>query len=183
MIGDTANSPPPLFFKNARIVDPSRDIDEHGGAIVANGRIVGTGGSAATAEPPEGAEIIDCHGAVIAPGLIDMRVLVGEPGGEHRETLASAGQAAAAGGVTTIVTMPDTDPVIDDAALVDFITRRARDTASVRVLPAAALTESLAGKENHRIRPPHRSWCGRPQRRPQQCDERAFDAAGAVLCS
>ncbi len=147
MIGDTANSPPPLFFKNARIVDPSRDIDEHGGAIVANGRIVGTGGSAATAEPPEGAEIIDCHGAVIAPGLIDMRVLVGEPGGEHRETLASAGQAAAAGGVTTIVTMPDTDPVIDDAALVDFIIRRARDTASVRVLPAAALTESLAGKE------------------------------------
>jgi dihydroorotase len=84
---------------------------------------------------------------VVAPGLVDMRVFVGEPGAEHRETLASAGQSAAAGGVTTIVTMPDTDPVIDDAALVDFIARRARDTAPVRVLPSAAITKGLAGKE------------------------------------
>jgi dihydroorotase len=64
---------------------------------------------------------------VVAPGLVDMRVFVGEPGAEHRETFASASQAAAAGGVTTIVTMPDTDPVIDDVALVDFVLRRARD--------------------------------------------------------
>ena len=76
-----------------------------------------------------------------------MRVFVGEPGAEHRETFASAGQAAAAGGVTSIVTMPDTDPVIDDIALVDFIARRARDEAEVRVYPAAALTKGLAGRE------------------------------------
>ena len=76
-----------------------------------------------------------------------MRVFVGEPGAEHRETFASAGQAAAAGGVTTIVTMPDTDPVIDDIALVDFIARRARDEAEVRVYPMAALTKGLAGRE------------------------------------
>ena len=76
-----------------------------------------------------------------------MRVFVGEPGGEYRETFASAGQAAAAGGVTTIVTMPDTDPVIDDVALVDFISRRARDEAEVRVYPMAALTKGLAGRE------------------------------------
>ncbi|MEX2318969.1 MAG: dihydroorotase, partial [Bauldia sp.] len=89
----------------------------------------------------------DCKGAVVAPGLVDMRVFVGEPGAEHRETFASAGQAAAAGGVTSIVTMPDTDPVIDDVALVDFIARRARDEAEVRVFPAAALTKGLEGRE------------------------------------
>ena len=76
-----------------------------------------------------------------------MRVFVGEPGGEHRETLATASRAAAAGGVTTIVTMPDTDPVIDDPALVDFVLRRARDTAIVNVHPMAAMTKGLAGEE------------------------------------
>ena len=96
---------------------------------------------------PEGAEIVDCRGAAILPGLVDMRVFVGEPGGEHRETLETASRAAAAGGVTTIVTMPDTDPVIDDPALVDFMLRRARDTAVVRVHPMAAMTRGLAGEE------------------------------------
>ena len=93
------------------------------------------------------AEIVDCRGAAIMPGLVDMRVFVGEPGGEHRETLETASRAAAAGGVTTIVTMPDTDPVIDDPALVDFMLRRARDTAVVRVHPMAAMTRGLAGEE------------------------------------
>ncbi len=81
------------------------------------------------------------------PGLVDMRVFVGEPGGEHRETLETASRAAAAGGVTAIVTMPDTNPVIDDPALVDFVFRRARDTAVVRVHPMAAMTRALAGDE------------------------------------
>ncbi|MBP0651669.1 dihydroorotase, partial [Mycobacterium tuberculosis] len=82
---------------------------------------------------PEGWEIVDARGKLVAPGLVDARVFVGEPGHEHRETLATASRAAAAGGVTTIVTMPDTDPVIDDPALVDFVKRRALDHAVVRV--------------------------------------------------
>ena len=84
---------------------------------------------------------------MLAPGLIDMRAFVGEPGAEHRETLASASAAAAAGGVTTLVCMPDTNPVIDGPAIVDFVLRRARDTACVTVLPAAAVTKGLAGRE------------------------------------
>ncbi|HEX5778036.1 MAG TPA: dihydroorotase, partial [Xanthobacteraceae bacterium] len=84
---------------------------------------------------------------VVAPGLVDMRAFIGEPGAEHRETLASASQAAAAGGVTTIVCQPDTDPPIDDPATVDYVLRRARDTAIVHVLPMAALTKRLEGKE------------------------------------
>jgi dihydroorotase len=137
----------PIVFDNARVVDPSRDLDAMGAVIVADKRIVAAGPEALRAARPQGAEIVDCKGAIVAPGLVDMRVFVGEPGAEHRETFASAGEAAAAGGVTTIVIMPDTDPVIDDIALVDFIARRARDEAEVRVHPAAALTKGLAGNE------------------------------------
>jgi dihydroorotase len=136
-----------VVFLNARVVDPSRDLDAPGAVIVADKRIVAAGPEAARAARPAGAEIVDCRGAIVAPGLVDMRVFVGEPGAEHRETFASAGHAAAAGGVTTIVTMPDTDPVIDDVALVDFIARRARDEAAVRVYPMAALTRGLEGRE------------------------------------
>ncbi|MCR4281659.1 MAG: amidohydrolase family protein, partial [Bauldia sp.] len=136
----------PIVFLNARVVDPSRNLDAPGAVIVADRRIVGAGPEALGARPA-GAEIVDCRGAIVAPGLVDMRVFVGEPGAEHRETFASAGQAAAAGGVTSIVTMPDTDPVIDDVALVDFIARRARDEAEIRVFPAAALTKGLEGRE------------------------------------
>ena len=96
---------------------------------------------------PESAEVIDCKGHVLAPGLIDMQVLTGEPGAEHRETLKTASHAAAAGGVTTIVVMPDTNPVIDQVALVDFIQRRARDNAVVNVHTMAALTKGLEGQE------------------------------------
>src|SRR6202012_5029075 len=90
--------------------------------------------------------MIDCRDLVLAPGLIDCRVFTGEPGSEHRETLASASEAAAAGGVTTIITMPNTDPVIDEPSLVDFLKRRAQATAKVRVVPMAALTRGLAGE-------------------------------------
>lgn len=134
-------------FANARVVDPSRNLDAPGAVIVADRRIVAAGPEAERAARPAGAEIVDCRGAIVAPGLVDMRVFVGEPGAEHRETIASASQAAAAGGVTTIVTMPDTDPVIDEVTLVDFILRRARDEAAVRVYPMAALTKGLAGAE------------------------------------
>ena len=137
----------PLVLENARILDPSRDLDARGTVIITQGRIAEAGPGAKDQGFPDGAEVIDCAGCTIIPGLVDMRVFVGEPGAEHRETLATASLAAAAGGVTTMVTMPDTDPVIDDPALVDFILRRARDTAHIRVHPMAALTKDLAGEE------------------------------------
>jgi dihydroorotase len=146
-INGKAGDDRPLVLVNARVIDPSRGLDAPGAVIVADRRIVAAGPEAARTAKPAGAELIDCRGAIVAPGLVDMRVFVGEPGAEHRETFASAGQAAAAGGVTTIVTMPDTDPVIDDAALVDFIARRARDETAVRLHPMAAITKGLKGAE------------------------------------
>ena len=141
------NTNRPLVLTDARVIDPARKLDARGSVIVADGVIVAAGPEADAMAFPEGAEIVDCRGAAVMPGLIDMRVFIGEPGGEHRETFASAGQAAAAGGVTTVIMMPDTDPVIDDVALVDFIARRTRDTALVNVRPMAAITKGLKGRE------------------------------------
>lgn len=137
----------PTVFAGARIVDPARGLDAVGSVIVAEGRILAAGPEVLNQGSPEGWEVVDAKGKVIVPGLVDMRVFVGEPGHEHRETFASASRAAAAGGVTTIVTMPDTDPVIDDPALVDFVLRRAREEADVRVHPMAALTKGQKGAE------------------------------------
>lgn len=134
-------------LSGARIVDPSRDLDEIGTVVVENGRIAAAGAAALNQGTPEGAVVIDCAGKAVIPGLVDGRVFVGEPGAEHRETLASASLAAAAGGVTSFVMMPDTDPVIDDIALVEFVLRTARDTACVNVHPAAAITKNLDGRE------------------------------------
>ena len=130
-------------FTNARLIDPANGLDEIGNLIVENGKIFAVGKNAKT---PSGVKTQDCKGMSILPGLVDMQVFTGEPGEEHRETLATASQAAAAGGVTTMITMPNTNPVIDDAALVDFISRRARDTAIVRVHPMAALTKNCNGQ-------------------------------------
>ena len=135
-----------LAFRNARLIDPASGLDSKGGLLVENGRIADIGPRLFNDAEPRDPEVIDCKGLVLAPGLIDCRVFTGEPGSEHRETLASASQAAAAGGVTTIVTMPNTDPVIDEPSLVDFIRRRAQATAKVRVAPMAALTRGLAGE-------------------------------------
>ncbi len=134
-----------LTISNARIVDPASGFDGIGTLRVEGGRIaaVTPGGAPAGA----GSEVIDARGLVLAPGLIDMRVFTGEPGREYRETLQSAGEAAAAGGVTSFVAMPDTLPVIDDGALVDFVLRRAQATCKVNVLPAAAITRGLDGVE------------------------------------
>ncbi len=137
----------PILLANARIVDPSRDLDFPGDLLIADGVIRDAKRGIGAAGVPEGTEIVDCRGKLIAPGLIDMRAFIGEPGAEHRETLASASQAAAAGGVTTIVCQPDTNPAIDDPAIVDFILRRARDTAIVHVHPMAAVTKDLRGEE------------------------------------
>src|SRR6202789_2625236 len=135
-----------IAFVNARLIDPASGLDAKGGLLVENGKIADIGprlfGDADRSDP----EVIDCKGQVLSPGLIDMRVFTGEPGSEHRETLESASRAAAAGGVTTIVVMPNTDPVIDEPSLVDFINRRTGAAARVRVAPMAALTRRLAGE-------------------------------------
>ncbi len=135
------------IFSHARIVDPSRGLDETGSVVVQDGKIAAAGKEALNQGAPEGATVIDCTGKTIIPGLVDSRVFIGEPGGEHRETIASASQAAAAGGVTSVVMMPDTDPVIDNVALVEFVLRTARDTACVNIFPAAAITKGLEGRE------------------------------------
>ena len=137
----------PILLANARVIDPSRDLDFAGDVLIADGVIREAKRGIGAAGVPQGAEIVDCKGRIVAPGLIDMRAFIGEPGAEHRETLATASQAAAAGGVTTIVCQPDTNPVVDDHAIVDFILRRARDTAIVHVAPMAALTKGLDGRE------------------------------------
>ena len=136
----------PTVFINARLIDPASDRDEPGGVLVRDDRIADLGGHLRR-NAPEGVEVVDCKGHVLSPGLIDCQVFTGEPGSEHRETLRTAGEAAAAGGVTTIVVMPDTDPVIDQVALVDFIQRRARDNAIVHVHTMAAMTKGLKGEE------------------------------------
>ena len=136
----------PLLIENARIVDPASGTDAQGAVLVENGTIsdIALG---APVGVPNGAEVVNANGLLLAPGLIDMRVFTGEPGKEYRETLQSAGEAAASGGVTSFVMMPDTAPVVDDGALVDFLIRRAKATSKVNVLPAGAITRGLAGQE------------------------------------
>ncbi|OJG00253.1 dihydroorotase [Pararhizobium antarcticum] len=136
-----------LVLKNLRIIDPSRNLDETGTIIIENGIILAAGKTAQNEGVPDGATVKDCSGLLAVPGLVDARVFVGEPGGEYRETIESASRAAASGGVTSIITMPDTDPVIDDIALVQFVQKTARDKALVNVYPAAALTKHLDGEE------------------------------------
>jgi dihydroorotase len=137
----------PILLAGGRIVDPSRDLDFPGDLLIADGTVREAKRGIGAAGVPEGTEIVDCRGRIVAPGLIDMRAFVGEPGAEHRETLATATRAAAAGGVTTLICQPDTKPAIDSPATVDFVLRRARDTGIVQVHPMAALTKGLAGAE------------------------------------
>jgi dihydroorotase len=137
----------PMLLAHARIIDASRGTDTEGDLLIAEGVIREARRGIGAAGVPEGTEVIDCKGRLVTPGLIDMRAFVGEPGAEYRETIASASEAAAAGGVTTIVCQPDTSPVIDDPAIVDFVLRRARDTSIVHVHPMAALTKGLRGEE------------------------------------
>src|SRR5262249_43086635 len=135
----------PVLLANGHIIDPSRNLELDGDLLMADGVIREAKRGISAAGVPENTEVIDCKGKLIAPGLIDMRAFVGEPGAEYRETIASASQAAAAGGVTTIICQPDTSPAIDDPAIVDFVLRRARDTSIVHVHPMAALTKGLRG--------------------------------------
>ncbi len=143
---ELAKEPVPTVLINARVIDPASGRDEPGGVVIESGKIVQVG-SELRRNAPDGYEVIDCQGQILAPGLVDMQVFTGEPGAEHRETLHTASRAAAAGGVTTMIVMPDTKPVIDQVALVDFTLRRARDNAIVNIHPMAAMTMGLAGNE------------------------------------
>jgi dihydroorotase len=132
----------PLAFADARLLDPATGLDRAGVLLVRDGVIEGIADAV-----PAGAERIACDGAVLAPGLVDMRVGLREPGEEHKESLAGLAAAAAAGGVTTVMALPDTDPPLDEPALVEFVARRAASFGSVTVLPCGAATKGCAGRE------------------------------------
>src|SRR5471032_2973473 len=133
------------LFRNARLLDPASRRDEIGEMLVRDGVIAALGRR--IDEPGEGAAIIDCRGACLAPGLVDMRVQLREPGAAHMENMVSASHAAASGGVTTMVALPNTTPPIDEVALVDYVKRRARYIGIVNVHTYAAITKGIAGKE------------------------------------
>ncbi|HEX7759615.1 MAG TPA: dihydroorotase [Caulobacteraceae bacterium] len=140
-----SHSSPPICFINARMVDPQTGYDGPGALLVENGVIASVTHEVGFADLSPEIRVVDCNGALLCPGLIDLRVKTGEPGNEPKETLKSAARAAAAGGVTSIVVQPDTDPVIDDPSVADFILRRARDIELVHVYPAGAATKGLKG--------------------------------------
>jgi dihydroorotase len=132
------------LFTNARLLDPATGTDAPGSLLVRDGTILDHGANPGV---PEGATVLDCAGACLAPGLVDLRAALGEPGAEHRETIASAAQAAAAGGITTLCALPDTDPVLDDPALIQFVIRKGEATGSLAILPYAAATAGAEGRE------------------------------------
>ena len=132
---------------NARLLDPATRLDAPGGILIEEGRIAAAGPEVGAGSAPEDAAVIDCGGACAAPGLVDMRVQLGEPGGEHKETIDSGSLAAAAGGVTAVVALPNTSPVIDDVNVVEFIARRAREVRRVKVFAYGALTRGLKGEQ------------------------------------
>ena len=137
----------PTAFVGARLIDPQSGYDGPGCLVVMGGVIADVVRRPALGSLSPDLDVIDCGGAMLAPGLVDLRVKTGEPGAEPKETLKSAARAAAAGGVTSIVVQPDTDPAVDEPSVVDFILRRARDIGLVRVYPAGAATKGLHGKQ------------------------------------
>jgi len=143
----SARAPGRIAYVNARLLDPASGIDAAGGLLTDGEVIVAVAPGLFCDDRPGDAEVIDCGGACLAPGLVDMRVQLCEPGQEHKETLASAGWSAVAGGVTSMVCLPNTDPVIDDVATVEFVARRARKNGLAKVYPYAAATKQLEGEE------------------------------------
>ena len=132
------------LFTNVRLLDPATNLDAPGALLVRDGRIADHG---ANLGRPDGAIVVDGEEAVLCPGLIDMRAALGEPGYEYRETIASAAQAAAAGGITTLAALPDSRPAIDDPALVRLLRARGEETGSLTILPYGAITRGCRGEE------------------------------------
>ena len=143
----SANSTSRVAYLNARLLDPESGLDEAGALLTEGTRIADFGPRLFNEGPPEGVTKVDCGGACLAPGLVDLRVQLREPGEEHKETIETASRAAAAGGVTSMAALPNTDPVVDDVAGVEFVARRAREVKLVKVYTYGALTRDLAGKQ------------------------------------
>jgi dihydroorotase len=136
------------YLINAKIIDPSNNIDEDGGLIIdEKGKIEAVGKEVSNLNLPSTAKKIDLRKQVIVPGLVDMRVFVGEPGYEYKENFRTLSDAALAGGVTSVVSMPNTSPVIDNVSIVDFLKRRGRDKSRINIYPAASLTKNTDGKQ------------------------------------
>ena len=135
------------LFENARLIDPEAGNVSDGCVLVSDGRITKIGPDLNSQDMPRDIQRIDCKNQYLAPGIVDIGVKVCEPGERHKESFRSAGLAAAAGGVTTMVTRPDTAPAIDSPEVLEFVIRRAREAAPVNVLPMAALTKGRLGRE------------------------------------
>ncbi|MCH8155128.1 MAG: dihydroorotase, partial [Proteobacteria bacterium] len=143
-----ANGPPGrVAYVNARLLDPASGLDAPGALLTEGEAIADFGPNLFPDGVPDGIEVIDCHGCCLAPGLVDMRVQLREPGEEHKETIATASRAAAAGGITSMVSLPNTDPAVDGVAVVEFLARRAREVKMVKIFTYAAVTRGLAGRE------------------------------------
>ncbi|MBL8659090.1 MAG: dihydroorotase [Rhodospirillales bacterium] len=142
-----ADAPARAAYVNARLLDPASGLDAAGGLLSEGELIAAVGPDLLAQGVPEGAEVIDCEGQCLCPGLVDIRVQLREPGEEHKGTLASGGRAATAGGITSMVCLPNTRPVIDDMSVVEFVARRARLLGLAKVYPYAAVTKGLEGRE------------------------------------
>ncbi len=134
-------------YINARIVDPEANQEYTGAVLISDGKIADYGPNLFASGAPYGIESVDCKGLYLAPGIVDARVHTGEPGEEHKETLESAGIAAAAGGITSLILLPDNEPPFDDASLIEFVARRARQVKLTNMYAYGALTVGLEGKE------------------------------------
>jgi len=135
------------LIRNARLLDPESGLDAAGDLLIEGDKIAAIGPGLADAGFAENTEIIDAGGLCLAPGLVDMRVQLREPGAEHMESIESAGHAAAAGGVTTMVALPNTEPPVDDVSVVEFLARRAREARLAKLHTYAAATKGLKGRE------------------------------------
>lgn len=136
-----------VAYINAQLMDPATGLNEKGALLTEGDKIADFGAKVFVGGVPEGIEVVDCGGHILCPGLLDIQVHFREPGQEYKETIATGSKSAAAGGVTTVVAMANTKPVVDDVSVVEFIKKRARESAYVNVLTYAAITKGLKGEE------------------------------------
>jgi dihydroorotase len=139
----TAEDLPRLLIRGVRLLDPQSGLDATGDLLIEGERIAAVAGALAAAD----AQVVEGEGLCLAPGLVDMRVQLREPGAEHMESIESGGRAAAAGGVTTMAALPNTEPPVDNVSVVEFLARRAREVRLAKIHTYAAATTGLAGKQ------------------------------------